>query len=404
MRTSRGRASREETADEKLDRLLEEDRQRKAQARAQSERPEVRSVRVGRAGGDGSGQERQPPQRSGDQLALTGLSPEQQRWLISTANSMRNEPARPSFLPPPLPVEQRVGGEGLMAGGNGMGQGDLLGPLGSPVVLRPLPPGRVEGAGGELRLLDGQSGRESGAQRHLGGQGDSGKGHLQRPAGKGHGGATAREASGDSRGLRSREVSVNLFPDGEGGRRMPRTEPPAMSASPAPTMVMGDEMNPFSAGINPFWSEGVRRQVMDGIEEKDEKKEDTIEGPALGAGLTKTDIEELEKIKREGLREIEQRMIEEVKKRSEGSSASYRTLPTGQELEIGRGATEGGRSGRLGCADTPLQTPPGIQNGWGLEGQRPQGEALTESLRSLELPKLGAGTSPVSFGDLLLAP
>ena len=186
---------------------------------------------------------------------------------------------------------------------------------------------------------------------------------------------------------------MNLFPDGEGGRRMSRTEPPAMSASPAPTLVMGDEMNPFSAGINPFWSEGVRRQVMDGIEEKDEKKEDTLRVPTPGAGLTKTDIEELEKIKREGLREIEQRMIEEVKRRSEGSSASYRTLPTGQDVEIGRGAAEAGRN-RLGGAETPLQTPPGIQNGWAMEGQRPQGEALTESLRSLELPKLG-----VSFGD-----
>ena len=76
---------------------------------------------------------------------------------------MRNEPARPSFLPPPLPVEQRVGGEGAMVGGNGVGRGDLLGPLGSPVVLGPVPPGRVGDAGGELRLLGGQGGREGGA-------------------------------------------------------------------------------------------------------------------------------------------------------------------------------------------------------------------------------------------------
>ena len=40
-RASRRRPSREETADEKLDRLLEEERLKRAQARAQSERPAV---------------------------------------------------------------------------------------------------------------------------------------------------------------------------------------------------------------------------------------------------------------------------------------------------------------------------------------------------------------------------
>ncbi len=119
---------------------------------------------------------------------------------------------------------------------------------------------------------------------------------------------------------------------------MARAEPPAMSASPAPTLVMGDEMNP----------------VMDGIEEKDEQKEDTSRVPTPGTGLTKTDIEELEKIKREGLREIEQRMMEEVGKRSETSSASYRTLPTVHDVEMGKGTAEG-RNGS-GGAETPVQT------------------------------------------------
>ena len=227
-----------------------------------------------------------------------------------------------------------------------------------------------------------RGGRGGGGLRHPGEQGGRDRGALQRLAGKGQGGTS----------MRSRKVSVNLFPENEAGRRMSRVEPPAMSASPAPSMVMGDEVNPFSASVNPFWSDEVRRQVMDGIEEKDEQKEDASRVPTQ-AGLTKTDIEELERIKREGLREIEQRMMEEVRRRSEASSASYRTLPTVQDAELGKGIAEV-RNG-LGGAETPIQTPPGIPNGWVTGGQRPQGEALTESLRNLELPKLG----PVSFGD-----
>ena len=72
-RPSRGRSKRDETADERLDRLIREEQLARAQ-RAQSERPVVRSVRtVGEEVGQGQGSSR----GSGDQLALTGLSPEQ---------------------------------------------------------------------------------------------------------------------------------------------------------------------------------------------------------------------------------------------------------------------------------------------------------------------------------------
>ena len=64
--------------------------------------------------------------------------------------------------------------------------------------------------------------------------------------------------------------------------------------------------------------------------------------PTSGAGLTKIDMEELEKIKQAGIQELEQRMMDEVRKRSEASSVSYRTLPTVQDAEAGKGVTHTG--------------------------------------------------------------
>ena len=109
----RSSSRREETADERLDRLLE--RERAASKRQVSEpvRGEgqlaVRSVRVEAAEGT-EAEERGRPSEVMGQLALTGLSPEQQNMIRQMADSMRmsGQPARPDFLPPPLAVGERA--------------------------------------------------------------------------------------------------------------------------------------------------------------------------------------------------------------------------------------------------------------------------------------------------------
>ena len=405
-KTARGRPSREETADESLDRLLEEERMKRAQARAQSERPEVRSVRVGGAEGDGGGQGRHAG-------LTTGRSAGIDRTVTGTTE-MADKYGK--F------VEQR--------NGQGGSHGDLLGPLGTPMTLGPVMSGEVGSLRGTwlpdqfllkglekslqdqflldelkvtaeayIRHLGGQGDHDGGERRHHDGEADRDGGALRRHAGKGKVGAGSQPGMMGPRPRESRELSVNLFPESETGRQHSGGAVPMRSLSPVPTVRVGDEQNPFSAGVNPFWSEDLRRRVVGGEEGAFQEVTGRIPKlPTTYAGLTQADMDELEKIKLEGLREIEQKMIED-KRRSEASSTSYRTLPAVPDVEVEKGVTYAGQAGLGG--NTPVQTPPGIPAAWTTGATRPMGESLTESLRNLELPRLDPNTSAIGFGDWL---
>ena len=362
---------REETADERLDRLLE--RERAASKRQVSEpvRREgqlaVRSVRVETAEETGA-EERGRPSESVGQLALTGLSPEQQNMIRQMADSMRmsGQPARPDFLPPPLVVEERTrsqssqgyGARGAYGAG---GHGDLLGPLSVPVSYGP---------------------------------GDYG-GQL----GFSYANGSGRDESQEVAPLGTpNPVVMNLFPDeghGDGGALRQGGEVagvPPMAASPVPTVLA------MRSTVNPFWLESVRRDAAGeelpdgggyGRMLSEERRNHTGDEGNPGK-LSQKDMEELEEIKRKGVQDLEQRLREELQRRGGGSTESFKSV--GNQV-----SARGGR----GVEFTPLITPPGLPGAGGLQQSGGSGESLTESLRSMELPKLDESTTAVGFGDWL---
>ena len=80
---SRGREAPAPTADEQLDQLIEEARAER-RAKARSEAPAVRAVKAEVRSREGQG-----ASSSGGELVLSGLSPEQQGWLVRAANTFR---------------------------------------------------------------------------------------------------------------------------------------------------------------------------------------------------------------------------------------------------------------------------------------------------------------------------
>ena len=134
-------------------------------------------------------------------------------------------------------------------------------------AARRVSPGRDADDGRDLRRLGGQGGDHDGRDlRHHDGQGDRDGRARQRLAGKGQGGVGAHATVVGSRPSESRELSVNLFPESEMGRQPSGAGGPARSFSPVPTVMVGEERNPFSAGVNPFWSEDLRRRVAEDVE------------------------------------------------------------------------------------------------------------------------------------------
>ena len=103
---SRGREAPAPTADEQLDQLIEEARAER-RAKARSEAPAVRAVKAEVRSREGQG-----ASSSGGELVLSGLSPEQQGWLVRAANTFRagGEVPRPEFLPPQLNHHRALGG------------------------------------------------------------------------------------------------------------------------------------------------------------------------------------------------------------------------------------------------------------------------------------------------------
>ena len=375
---SRGREAPAPTADEQLDQLIEEARaERRAKAR-----------------------EGQGASSSGGELVLSGLSPEQQGWLVRAANTFRagGEVPRPEFLPPPLAVEPPPGIRGA--------ESSLLGPLGVPITYGPMGFGGawnvVEGqrhGQGDLRDL-GRGGRgQRDAPRHLAGvpegpgralrdgeRGGEGPGRALRDGERGGDGPGRAlrdgERGGDPRGGQGGaegerrvhsvgSVVANLFPEPTSrqtsGQRMTPGGRIPHSPSPVPTVVAGPE-------VNPFWSESLRKEmgsaamVQDGNERSQACEE--------RGTLTRQDVVDLEEMKRKGEQELEKRIREEVARRSAAGSGSYQSVVTAREIEGRQLATPGGVAGVTG-------------------------EGLSESLRSLELPKLTMETSSIGFGDWL---
>ena len=362
----RSSSRRNETADERLDRLLERER---AASRRQVSEPvrgqgqlAVRSVRVEAAEGT-EAEERGRPSEVMGQLALTGLSPEQQNLIRQMADSMRmsGQPARPDFLPPPLAVGERArsqssqdyGARGACGAG---GHGDLLGPLSLPVSYGP------GGYGGQLGFPYA-----------------NGSGRDERVPGQ----EVVQSGTPNP-------VVMNLFPE-EGhrdGRALRQGDEvagvPPLAISPVPTVLA------MNSAVNPFWSESVRRGAAG--EECPEAGSHAMQfgDQEHGGRLSQRDMEELEEIRKKGVQDLEQRLKEELQRRGGGSTESFKSMANQVSARGGRGVEF-----------TPLITPPGLHGEGGVQQSGGSGESLTESLRSMELPKLDESTTAVGFGDWL---
>ena len=282
---------------------------------------------------------------------------------------MSGQPTRPDFLPPPLAVEERTrsrssqGYDTRGACGAG-GHGDLLGPLSFPVSYGP------GDYGGQLGFSYANG---NGKEERVPGQ------EVVQPG-------------------TPNPVVMNLFPDeGHGdGRALRQGDEvagvPPLAMSPVPTVLA------MKSAVNPFWSESVRKGVA-GEEFPEaggharplsEERRAQFGGREHGGGLSQRDMEELEEIKRKGVQDLEQRLKEELQRRGGGSTESFKSV--GNQV-----SARGGR----GVEFTPLITPPGLPGAEGLQQSGASGESLTESLRSMELPKLDESTTAVGFGDWL---
>ena len=99
------------------------------------------------------------------------------------------------------------------------------------------------------------------------------------------------------------------------------------------------------------------------------------------------------------LREAEQKFVQGLEKlrnetqgKNEGSNGSYVSIPVHGE----------GTPQNKGMGYGPGGPPPGLNGKEGVHfSKEPVGETASESLRSLELPKLSEGSTPLMFGDWL---
>ena len=151
--TSHGRRS--ETADQRLDRLIE--LELGAKKRVSSVQPAVRSVRMEE--GHEAGRVENPDARDlGETLRMGGLSSDQQQWLMQAAEQMRaGGVRRPDFLPAPLPVEDRGAARGAHGDVSGLREGEVSGARGGDLlgVLNTPLPGFSGADGSEYRSVAG---------------------------------------------------------------------------------------------------------------------------------------------------------------------------------------------------------------------------------------------------------
>lgn len=214
----------EETADERLDRLIAQEREAVARRMRSSSsgQPAVRSVRV--EGEERRQVEENPGRGRLEEFTMTGLSPDQQTWLRQAAEQMRvGGLRRPEFLPVPLAVEDLGGPGGARGddpghrdGGDG-GQG-----VGREVEARPDRANGQGPVGGEMLGV-----LATPLPAYTGGQ-ESG----YRSAGEG--------------------VVTALFQDG-GGRQDGEGRGPQQ----LPEGLPGTTEVP----VNPFWSENVKKEL-----------------------------------------------------------------------------------------------------------------------------------------------
>ena len=405
-----GQAAAEESADQRMDRLIHEQQQ--------SGEPAVRSVRISMAAGtdasDGGGRALEDGTREtghaaqadgavatgegGSLQLLEGLSPEQRGMLARAAEALRagqvlqleDVVRRPDFLPPPLqlpdvPVPAGHQGQADQVRGPGEGQhadrregndsgardqadqgasghgGGLLGPL----ALRP---GEVLGADFVLRPPDlppvGQPAALQPLGGHLQGPGHAQQGHGQVP----HGSGQVQQALEEPR----REVQEMVTP-------------------------------PRQPAVNVFWSERVQRAVEDGVPgdvihqqpQQGNRGGDGRQGvsqpralPAEGTqplavgieGLTHQDLLELELLQNQALKNVETQIQQEIARRKApaGGSGSY-------------GTPQGGSRNDEGMQQPNISTPPGLPQTTSFLGNPPTG-----SLKNV----LGFGHTPVTHGDL----
>ena len=279
------------------------------------------------------------------------------------ADSMRmsGQPARPDFLPPPLAVGERArsqssqdyGARGACGAG---GHGDLLGPLSLPVSYGP------GGYGGQLGFPYANG---SGRDERVPGQevvqsGTPNPVVMNRFPEEGH---------RDGRALRQGDEVAGV---------------PPLAISPVPTVLA------MNSAVNPFWSVSVRRGAAG--EECPEAGSHAMQfgDQEHGGRLSQRDMEELEEIRKKGVQDLEQRLKEELQRRGGGSTESFKSMANQVSARGGRGVEF-----------TPLITPPGLHGEGGVQQSGGSGESLTESLRSMELPKLDESTTAVGFGDWL---
>ena len=145
---------------------------------------------------------------------------------------------------------------------------------------------------------------------------------------------------------------------------------------------------------NPFWSGGAGQGS--GGHPIPQRAQSEVGPVVAGDGsLSHRDLLELEALQAQMLQEVEAKIFEQMKRRSQAGSqqgsASYHSASGG-----------GGGLGPASAMSCPTSPPLGVGGAAGVQASV-GGEALTESLRMLELPKLAEASSPLVIGLLLLA-
>ena len=262
--TSHGRRS--ETADQRLDRLIE--LELGAKKRVSSVQPAVRSVRM-EEGHEAGGVENPDARDLGETLRMGGLSSDQQQWLMQAAEQMRaGGVRRPDFLPAPLPVEDRGAARGAHGDVSGLREGEVSGARGGDLlgVLNTPLPGFSGADGSEYRSVAG-------------------------------GLVTSLFQGGASGGVRREEM---------------RSQEPV----PVERSVMGGN------GVNPFWSEQVQKNVLGpGVGDSQRAWQQGAMSPDVGStsggpqhyvihgGLSQRDVEEIDEMRRRATMELEERLL-----------------------------------------------------------------------------------------------
>ena len=301
-----------------------------------------------------------------DAALTTGLSPEQQGFLAQMADAMR----RGQVFDDGAPALAALGDVG--GGGTGKSGGSLLGALAEPLppmVLRPPGLPAVQTSHPVTVPVALHPGRDGGVVHGALQDGSLEVGVPSQSSAAGVG--TSRPAGG-----------------------LPQADAAKVDAV---VVVTGEHhaLTPSAAVSepNPFWSGGAGQGS--GGHQTPQRSQGEVGPVAAGDGsLSHRDLLELEALKVQMFQEVEAKILEQMKKRSQSGS---------QQGSGSYHSASGGVGGGLGPASAvsfPMSPPLGAGGVGGAQASV-GGEALTESLRMLELPKLAEGSSPLEFGDWL---